>query len=135
MKKEYGFEDFRVNEYAYKPISADGRISSYTGHYDINYSSILTRLIQEAGRFCGRFASDLFIDWNCIVSKIEAAEDGETHTFLLGFRADGVDGNTFIFSRYNNYGDSARHKYRSLWRLDILTHDEDEITMYLGRVF
>lgn len=141
MKKEYTINDFRVNTYAYKPIVDDGRRGYYSGKYEVNYSSILTRLIQEAGRFCERFASDLFIDWESVVRWIDNADKGDEIVFLFGFRQDGVDGNSFILSRYNNGCYSCPEKeYRSMWRLDIRTgcnndFNDDEIKLTLGRVF
>lgn len=136
MKKEYSFDDFKMNEYAHKPITASGYISAYSGRFDVNTSSILTRLIQEAGRFCEHFASDLFIDWKSIESFIdESAGKMESKTFLLGFREYGVDGNSFIFSRYNGGAYLCPEKeYRSIWRLDIDARG-DEIKLKLGRVF
>ena len=58
MKREYTVDDFKMNSYAYKPIVCDGRLSSYSGKYEVNYSSILTTLIQEAGRYCEYFDED-----------------------------------------------------------------------------
>ena len=134
MKKEYTFEDFKPNTYAYKTITEGGRRSSVSGRFDVNYSGILSQLIQEAGRYCESFASDLFIDWESVRDYIEEAEDEDAHTFLFGFRQRGVDGASFIFSRYESEGDYAKSNYRSLWRLDITTSGGD-MTLELGRVF
>lgn len=35
----------------------------------INYSSILTKLIQEVGRLTDHYASDLFIEWKYLIEK------------------------------------------------------------------
>lgn len=133
-KKTYTINDFKPNTYAYKPIVATGYINSYSGSFDINDSSILTELIHEAGRYCEQFASDLFLDWQNVVSFIADAEPGDSKTYLFGFRQQGVDHDSFIFSRFNQYGYHAKHEYRSLWRLDIAVSC-DELTMKLGRVF
>ena len=130
----YYNEDFSMNEYAYKPITEDGRVGYYSGKYEINYSSILTRLIQEAGRFCEHYASDLFIDWQEITEMLDAAPDIIHETKLFGFRQMGVDHKAFVYSRYENSGNNARYNYRSMWRLDI-DADGKEISMKLGRVF
>ena len=132
-KKTYTLEDFRPNTYAYskETITAKGGWNTYRKLYEINDSSILTRLIQEAGRYCERFASDLFLDWEHVQSSVCS---GDNTAFLFGFRRDGVDHAGFVISRYNNNGIYAEHEYRSLWRLDIKTEDRD-ITMTLGRVF
>ena len=136
MNTEKKIDDFKANTYAYKLMTEEGRFSSYSGKYEINASSILTRLIQEAGRLCERFASDLFIDWAGIERWIDnATEDSET-VFLLGFRQNGVDGNDFILSRYNSGCYLYPEKeYRSMWRLEISTNNDGDIKMILGRVF
>lgn len=131
--KTYTVEDFRINDYAWKIIHEEGRWSNYSGKFDVNYSSILTKLIQEAGRYCESYASDLFIDWSTIDEHLREA-DFPGGTFLFGFRQMGVDGNTFVLSRYNNNGKYARYEYRSLWRLDI-EREDDYVTMTLGRIF
>jgi len=52
---------------------------------------------------------------------------------------NGVDGNAFILSRYNNSGDAARHEYRAMLRLDVFAnigeYGEKRLTMDLSRVF
>lgn len=134
MKTNCTINDFRMNEYAYKPIIESGRMES-TGHYYINNSSALTRLIQEAGRFCENYASDLFIHWDFISRTINelTADDVINVSFLLGFRCDGVDEERYIFSHFSQPG-ATRDHYRSLWRVDISANGED-ITMTTGRVF
>ena len=118
-----------------KTITASGRKSYYSGRYEINYSSILTRLIQDAGRFCEFYASDLFIDWSSVEEFVNTWEAGDVvKNYLFGFRKSGVDGNSYVFSRYNNEGSHADRNYRSMWRLDIEIKGED-IEMTLGRVF
>ena len=44
-------------------IRENGSYSPSKGKWEINYSSILTKLIQEAGRWTERYASDLFLGW------------------------------------------------------------------------
>ena len=44
-------------------ITATGSYNLLEGKWEINTSFILTRLIQEAGRWCESFASDLFVQW------------------------------------------------------------------------
>lgn len=108
------------------PILEAEAYRNSNGAFEVNYSSLLTRLIQEAGRWCRRYASDLFIDWEPIANGLK---DGsiESGTSLFGFREDGVDHNTFVKSRYENesmYG-SASHEYRALWRLDVNVEKND----------
>lgn len=136
MEKNYTFDDFKFNTYAYHLITEEGRRDYYSGKYEINYSSVLSRLIQEAGRFCEYFASDLFIDWGGVLRWMEEARENSEAVFLFGFRQNGVDGNSFVFSRYNDGCYRYPEKeYRSMWRLEISTDDRDNIKMILGRVF
>lgn len=68
-----------------------GYIKNAKQHQSINYSSILTKLIQDAGRLCDNYASDLFIDWQCEI--VQPLEKGElkSKTYIIGFRQNGVE--------------------------------------------
>lgn len=139
MKKEYTTEDFHANTYAYgAAMKEDGHFSLSSGKYEINYSGILSRLIQEAGRFCERFASDLFIDWRRVEKWIDNSVSSvhDETVFLFGFRKDGVDNELSILSRYNGGAYAYPEKeYRSMWRLWVAVDERRNITMTLGRVF
>jgi len=137
MKTEYRTA-MDLRPYGYEnPITEEGRYNptpySWTKYYwEINHSSILTRLIQEAGRYCERFASDLFIDWSIVEDTLRSSAS-PTNTLFFGFRENGVDGESFIDSRMQS--DMYHHEYRSIWRLDIrLEPDEEHFTMKLYRV-
>ena len=133
MKKEYSVDYFRINEYLEKPITEE--FYRYENGFSPNTSSILTRLIQEAGRYCEHYASDLFIDWITIDEFISSnPEAGDNRTFLFGFRRFGVDHAGFVLSRFDNEQQYAEGEYRSMWRMDI-TVDSDEMRIVLGRVF
>lgn len=130
--KKTTFEDFQPVLYS-KPITEKGHI--YTdGSHSINYSFILTRLIQEAGRWCERFASDLFIDWRSVEWAIddpykatEQVDDTgmrEKH-WLFGFREDGVDHSDFIFSRYASGREYGPREYRKLCKLTLRVAGDD----------
>ena len=119
-------KDFSRIAYKAKAIKAWGR------DFKINYSSILTKLIQECGRLCESYASDLFIDWSTIDKKLQE-KTLETSVHLFGIREMGVDHNEFILSRYNNYGYHARYEYRKMYRLNIIV-DGDSITMELYEI-
>ena len=118
-------KDFSTKTYYSKVIEAEGR------DFDINYSSILTKLIQECGRLCESYASDLFITWNSIMQKLEE-KTMETSAYLFGIREMGVDNNDFILSRCNN-GSRAYYAYRKIYRLDI-TIEGDLIRMELYEI-
>ena len=83
-------KDFSRIAYKAKAIKAEGR------YFKINYSSILTKLIQECGRLCESYASDLFIDWGIIDKKLQE-KTLETSVHLFGIREMG---NVIIWSQY-----------------------------------
>ena len=81
-------------------IKATGQVGN------INISSIITKLIQETGRFTENYASDLLYDID------------------HGIRENGVDGNSFLMNRlkdslgYYGYPDYARN-YRKIYAVRI----------------
>ena len=90
------------------------------------------KLIQECGRLCDSYASDLFIEWDSIVQKLKD-KTMETSTYLFGIREMGVDHNEFILSRYENNGHFAMHEYRKIYRLNVIV-DDDLIRMELYEI-
>ena len=76
-------------------IEAYGRwyksLFNETEMWSINYSSILTKLIQYAGRYCESFASDLFIIWQYEVEKRLKNPYLDSYSVTFGFREMGVD--------------------------------------------
>lgn len=106
-------------------------IEAYGRDFDINCSSILTRLIQECGRLCESYASDLFIIWNEIIQKLKE-KTMETSAYLFGIREMGVDSSEFIISRYNS-DCYAKHEYRKIYRLDVIV-EGDSIRMELYEI-
>lgn len=128
--KTYTIDDFKPESvYTY----SEGTLSCAWNEpkwWDINDSSILTKLIQEAGRWCENYASDLFIDWQTIDQKLKDPEytGGK---YLFGFREMGVDHAPYILSHFNRNGHSEY--YRSIWCLEITVEDQN-MKMQLGRV-
>ena len=99
---------------------------------DINYSSILTKLIKECGRLCERYASDLFIDWRGIDESLKSGTM-ETSTYLFGIREDGVDHTAFVLARYEHDRQYAFYEYRKIYRLDVIV-EEGYVTMSLYEI-
>ena len=137
MKKIFTIDDFTASNW-YRPIESEGTWSTFVEKWDVNYSSILTELIQNAGRWCERFASDLFISWQTIDNYLKN-QTIENKSFLFGFRQSGVDHDTFIFSKFNH--DEYTEEYRSIYRLDIefikdpnKYYGSDKVKMILYRV-
>lgn len=118
-----------LSKYTVKAMEERGYWSSTEGKFYINYSDILTCLIQEAGRWCERYASDLFIEWRSIERALEDVRfNGKTYYF--GFRKNGVDHLEFLLPRLNE----NPSQYRAVWQLEIEVTWDAKITMKLGKV-
>ena len=108
-------------------ITETGSYNPLEGKWEINTSSILTRLIQEAGRWCESYASDLFVQWKY---KIDQKLDNGTlytDTFVFAFRDSGVDHEEWYENHKNEY-----NYYRAVWFLDVVV-DEGKIKMTLHK--
>ncbi len=92
---------------------------------DINMSSIATKLIQNTGRFCERFASDLIISWNIVREHLEPRPIDEPYRTveIFGIRRSGVDHNNFFMSHLRNEGRErffcCERVYQKVLALDI----------------
>ena len=96
-----------------------------------NFSSEWSRLINEAGRWCESYASDILIDFESIKAYLERLKNGEEsegREFWFGFRQMGVDGLSFIRSRTER--EYASHTYRAVWRWSF-TVEEREYGPYI----
>lgn len=108
-------------------VTATGAFDRNSHKWEINTSSILTKLIQEAGRWCEYYASDLFIQW---MYKVESKlRNGTLRTCSLVFamRASGVDHREW----YEIHKDEPGY-YRAVWFLDVKT-EENRIEMTLHK--
>lgn len=114
-RRKYIIENKQFNQYGGNTLETTGSKDS-RGVWSVNNSSILTRLIQEAGRYCDRFASDLFIDWKGVEKWIE--NPTERKVWMFGFRRDGVDHDRYVLTEHN------KREYRSLWILECDCNDE-----------
>lgn len=144
MKKEYTVQDFALTEenicmtaFGYWESNPDPAMEKYC----INYSSILTRLIQEAGKHCNSYASDLFVSWELIVKEFKNIEY-KGGRYLFGFRDTGVDHDTYVINAFNNQnvlGD-VKKRYKTLWILEINIENPEsllgdkKIIMKLGKI-
>ena len=98
---------------------------------DCNFSSEWSRLINEAGRWCESYASDILIDFETIeayLGQLANGEESEGREFWFGFRQSGVDGLSFIRSRTER--EYASHTYRAVWRWSF-TVEEREYGPYI----
>ena len=98
---------------------------------DCNFSTEWSRLINEAGRWCESYASDILIDFETIeayLGQLANGEESEGREFWFGFRQSGVDGLSFIRSRTER--EYASHTYRAVWRWSF-TVEEREYGKYI----
>ena len=91
-----------MSDYSYGEfvITASGYYYRNIDHIEVNDSSIWTRLIQEAGRKCDNYASDLLIDYESYKRDLpKFVKRGDNHEWQFGFRQMGVDGASFVAAR------------------------------------
>lgn len=103
--------------------------------FEINYSDILTKLIQETGRWCEKYASDLFIDWEYLLKAMEKP-DFIGGQWIFAMRADGVDNYQTAKIRITEpcYGYNSDF-YRAIWGLDIdINQSEKSMKMSLAKI-
>ena len=123
--KNYTVENFEMESILKESVGSWSNKNPYyygiskEGKFSINYSDILTFLIQVAGKICKHYASDLFVTWSSLEEKLKDVEyTGEK--ILFGFRENGVDSNAFILSRLNNYGKEQMEKdIKELYMLEV----------------
>ena len=108
-------------------ITETGSYNPLECKWESNYSSILTRLIQEAGRWCEHYASDLFVQWKYRIDQKLDNGTLYTNTFVFAFRDSGVDSEEW----YENHKNEHNY-YRAVWFLDVLT-DKGKIKMMLHK--
>ena len=104
--------------------------------FQINCSSILTKLIQETGRFCEQYASDLFIHWKKIEKKLNDP-DYEGGCYFFGIRESGVDSTSYIDHEITTRKRGEKsvdlgNYYRKIYRLDVTVENEKiEMKLFL----
>lgn len=133
MKKEYTIDNFQFigDLKQSNGIYTDAFPCDGMPKWDINLSSELTELIQSAGRFCERYASDLFITWGTVEACLLNG-DIESETFIFGIRENGVDHADWVIHQRNknDYG-YFRNYYRKLYMLK-LERNGDKLNSYFG---
>lgn len=91
----------------------------------INLSTIATKLIHEAGRWCEQYASDVIISWdsvrNAVKRHFETPDMITDDIVVFGFRQSGVDCNSFVSSRCNSAIASMKHslEYMKIYAVKI----------------
>lgn len=136
MKKNYTLEDFTL-ESVIKEETGEWSNGIFSGEkcWNINYSGILTFLIQKAGTICKNYASDLFISWSSLENEMKKErKEYAGGKYLFGFRESGVDHDDYVISRLNNYGvDELKKDVKELYMLEI-SIKKNKIKMQLGKI-
>ena len=116
-------------------IIEKGRRLTIHGCYSINISSILTKLIQDTGRFCDTHADDILFDLEDIVKIAKHGVENMRPNVIIkavGIRANGVDYAEHIFSNMNNNWHDDY--YRRIYGIKIthsIENDQDTVTVEL----
>lgn len=103
----------------FQMFSETGQWECNKGKYCVNLSTVLTKLIQEAGRWCEAYASDLFIEWRAVERHLEKMEDLTHTSFVFGMRRMGVDNAIAVFNKTQGSSGSLYREYRAVWCLDV----------------
>lgn len=127
--REYTLEDWKVDTERCR-YHASGTwsvpIFDTEPQWNLNYSDILTCLIQVAGRYCESYASDLFIHWKELEKRLRD-RNYKGETIVFGFRDMGVDTNDWVVKNYN---ESGSYYYRKIITLEIVIKG-NHIDMYM----
>lgn len=88
------------------------------GRFDVNTSSILSRLIVIAGQICKSYSSDVIITWEEVTREFNDPEY-KGGKYLFGFRELGVDGNTQVLARLNSEIEGYIREIKDLYMIDV----------------
>jgi len=130
----------RNYDYLFKTHGATKQVlSSATGQgRDINLSSIADILIENTGRFCEQYLSDLFITWDGVRQLIDKPVSEDTSNIIVfAIRKQGVDSNTFLNSKLE---DNVKHPgwcstyYRRIYTLHMIRKADKSIECELKDV-
>ncbi len=96
---------------------------------DINLSTIATKLIQAAGRWCEYYASDFLYTWNAVKDSIfnhlAHPDDCEADVIVFGFRKNGVDHDTYIQNHIENVC-SITNYYSKVYAVQVMNYKDGE---------
>lgn len=122
-------------EYQYTATGYFDEYSTQDG-YSINVSSILSKLITEAGRWCEDYASDILFyidDLKKLFRQKPVTGDGmEDVVIIMGMRQNGVDYGETVTTYFAKHP-FDRYYYRALWVLRVERND-NHIVVSLARM-
>lgn len=77
---------------------------NFSNPVNINISDITTFLIQNVGRYCDRYASDLLISHESLINTINNLNPDRKNEYLwLGLRESGIDGIAYIIASMKDH--------------------------------
>lgn len=127
----YAFRNTKPNE---SDLIAEGRMTmnptDSSPRYSINLSDILTKLIQDTGRFCMRFANDLLVDIDTITKAIEDPDNNGV--YAIAIRESGVDGNGYVRGQMMNSVWNSDY-YRCIYGIAI-NHTDDGVIVTMRNI-
>mgnify|MGYP004674058749 CR=1 FL=1 len=97
-------------------FSNTGEVYDHTDNFsnpvNINISDISTFLIQNVGRYCDRYASDLFISHESLMNTINNLNpDRKTEYMWFGLRESGIDGIAYIIANIKDHSPEYVSEY------------------------
>ena len=100
-------------------------VSNGVRKQNVNYSDILTKLIQDAGRICDSYASDLFIHWRYLIEDKMENNELTACTFQIGFRQSGVEMGEKGSERWNTRLETFGSEIIKMMELEIVFSKTD----------
>ena len=98
---------------------------------NVNYSSIVSELIQAAGTLCEYFASDIVYDIKDLENYIENTRE---EVVFIGIRDSGVDSTIAIKQKLKNSATYGTNNYIRLYRLETSIPNDHTYKIELRRV-
>lgn len=116
-----------INKYSVIPGTEKTSVFWAEDAANAGLSSEFSVLIQQAGRWCESYASDILIDIDSVKAYLigmgEGMEKPEDREFWFGFREMGVDGLTFIEARTERV--YASMVYRAVWHWEFTVEETE----------
>lgn len=127
MYQQSVFCDSELYKYKTKPISECGYILN--GQYSVNISNIMTRLIQETGRYCESYASDIYYTLKELEEYTEKIKN-RNELVLIGMCDCGIHE---INADTIGNPDTFPYRYRKIYGIRIVSN-EKKISVVLFEV-
>ena len=96
----------------------------------LNLSSMWDHLIRQTAKYTDSYASDLMIDYECVMKYLREYDGGEKQ-FIFGMRRFGVDHDKYVFNP-----DSVRetNRYGKIYQMDVKPYVNEDGYRWEGYV-